>query len=241
MLCGNYGDPIYHPEFHQLVSRIKQAGALVCIDTNGSYRTKQWWQELAKIVDDRDTIRFSIDGLPDNFTNYRVNADWGSIKTGIEVMTQTDCKIVWKFIPFFYNQHDVEEANQLSIDLGIDEFCVELSDRFDNSTQHLLPTAEFVDKKFYHRTQFKNTMFQAVDPKCSQGRQHFISADGYYMPCCFIGDHRFYYKTEFGKNRHSYHISTTTVSQILEAANVINFYNNVSDHSVCQFNCPSKT
>jgi organic radical activating enzyme len=239
-LCGNYGDPIYHPEFHHLVERIKQAGASVSIDTNGSYRNREWWTQLADLVDSQDTIKFSIDGLPDNFTNYRINADWESIKLGINIMTKTDCKIIWKFIPFSYNQHNLEEAEKLSIELGMDQFQVVCSDRFDARTQHLLPTVDFLGKKFNAQAQFKNNVSQTVDPKCNQGQEHFISATGHYVSCCYAADHRFYYKTEFGKNQRSYHISTTTLSQVLAAPSVINFYDTVATHSVCQYNCPSK-
>ena len=38
-LCGNTGDPIYHPEFHNFVKYFKSRGARLRIFTNGSYRT----------------------------------------------------------------------------------------------------------------------------------------------------------------------------------------------------------
>ena len=78
ILCGNYGDPIYHPDFHNIISQFKSRGAILKIVTNGSYKNKQWWEQTVEILTAQDTITFSVDGLPENFTTYRVNADWKS-------------------------------------------------------------------------------------------------------------------------------------------------------------------
>jgi organic radical activating enzyme len=83
ILSGNYGDPIYHPEFIDLVQQLKQRGARLEITTNGSHRKPEWWQELATYFTTQDTITFSIDGTPNNFTQYRENADWESINLAV--------------------------------------------------------------------------------------------------------------------------------------------------------------
>jgi organic radical activating enzyme len=46
LLCGNYGDPIYHPDFINFVAKLKQKGAVLQIVTNGSYKKESWWEEL---------------------------------------------------------------------------------------------------------------------------------------------------------------------------------------------------
>jgi organic radical activating enzyme len=48
-LCGNYGDPIYHPDFINLVTGLKSRGAVISITTNGSYKKQQWWEDLVDI------------------------------------------------------------------------------------------------------------------------------------------------------------------------------------------------
>ena len=62
LLCGNYGDPIYHPNFIEFVSKLKRAGITLLITTNGSYRTKSWWQELVSHLDSQDIIKFYENG-----------------------------------------------------------------------------------------------------------------------------------------------------------------------------------
>lgn len=240
VLGGVYGDPIYHPDFHDFVKRFKSRNAGIKITTNGSYHKRDWWEKLVNLLGPEDYIMFSVDGIPDNFTQYRINGNWDSIKLGMQIAANSPVNTIWKYIPFKFNQHNIEQARQLSQDLGIDEFNVELSSRFDNDTEYLIPVDDLVkiDKK--NQDQFKQGIKNTkLDPKCSQGNRHYISADGYYSPCCFIADHRFYYKTQFGKSRTEYSIKDTTLLTILEKPSVVTFYSTLDSAlpGVCQYNC----
>ena len=240
MLCGNYGDPIYHPDFIELVTALKERGSDITIITNGSYKKQEWWEKLITKLTPQDTVMFSVDGTPENFTQYRVNADWESILTGMKVIASADCHSKWKYIPFSFNQRDIEEVKQLSNSIGIKEFCVEFSDRFDEQTEFLKPDTTLIGSRYVTQAQWKfNNTNLAVLPKCNQGQDHFITADGYYTPCCYLADHRFYYKTPFGKNKKQYNIRDHTFTKIMEQPQTINFYQKLDQQPGCQFNCPS--
>lgn len=242
-LCGVYGDPIYHSDFHNLIQQLKDRGSRIGIVTNGSYKTAEWWETTAGILTKDDNIVFSIDGLPGNFTEYRKNADWDSIKIGIDAMVASDCKTIWKFIPFSFNQGDIATAEQLAKDLGIDEFKAEYSDRFDEKTQYLIPDYQLLGKRYTLQNEFKQGEVLAINPRCRNGKEHFISAAGYYSPCCFINDHRFYYKTMFGKNKTQFDIGQTTYSSLMQQSEVVEFYKTIpqSPIAVCQFSCPASS
>jgi MoaA/NifB/PqqE/SkfB family radical SAM enzyme len=242
-LCGNYGDPIYYPQIFEMIEYFKNAGATISIATNGSYKSWDWWRQLADLLDYKDTVTFGIDGMPDTFTQYRVNADWSSIKLGIDTLTRSDINTVWQYIPFSFNEDTIEQARTLAQNLGFTEFLILPSDRWeDNDT--LKPT-NYIGKKTpaiiqWHAETTKNRTSE-IDPKCKTlNNQHYISASGYYMPCCFVGDHRFYYKSEFYKNQSQYDISNTTISEILASSQSKDFYNSVEDAKLnyCTFNCP---
>lgn len=243
LLSGNYGDPIYHPQFLEFVSKLKNTGACLTIVTNGSYRTEQWWKTLTSYLDSKDTICFSIDGSPENFTMYRKNADWNSIETGINIATAGACKTVWKYIPFKFNQNSIDETHILSKNLGIDEFVLSPSDRYDELTADLKPDqTNMVGSRYTSIQRWKQeNAISLLDPKCDLGDQHFITATGHYSPCCFQADHRFYYKNIFGKNKNQYQIGQTTLSKLLSATPVMDFFHNLEQHSGCQYNCPSST
>lgn len=238
-LCGNYGDPIYHPEFIRLVHELKQRKSQIVITTNGSYKTVGWWNELCDRLDTTDSIMFSIDGLPDNFTKYRENADWESIQIGINTCVNRGIKTIWKFIPFAFNDTQIDQARAIATDMGAD-FLVEFSDRFDSHTEYLRPDTSLLGQRLKFQKQINQGSVVEVDPRCSRGQAHYIAATGHYAPCCNVADHRFYYKTMWGKDMNEYSIQNTTITEILARPKTLEFYQTItsSPHRVCQFNCP---
>jgi len=240
-LCGNYGDPIYHPDFINFVKKLKETGATLYIVTNGSYKTKEWWQDLTVLLTSTDKITFSIDGTPENFTQYRKNADWGSIQIGIEASVASRCQTEWSYIPFAFNENNIAQSKELALQLGIDHFVINPSDRYDEKTSILMPSfKEFVGVRFESQQQWKkNNSTTSVNPKCRTGEQHFVTADGFYSPCCYLADHRFYYKTQFGKSKKQYDIRNATLSELLARPNVVEFYTSLDQQSGCQYSCPA--
>lgn len=239
VLCGNYGDPIYHPDFINFVKKLKSQGVILSINTNGSYKNQEWWRELVDNLDSNDLITFSVDGTPENFTQYRINADWESIKVGMDVVADSKCGSSWKYIPFAFNQFDIDQVKQLSQDIGIKQFYVEFSDRFDEKTKELMPDMSLIGSRYSAQTEWKsNSSESKVNPKCNSGREHFITAEGHYSPCCYLADHRFYYKTLFGKNKKQYDIRNHTLTEILQQPQTIDFYQTLDQQSGCQYNCP---
>lgn len=125
LFVGCYGDVIYHPDFIEICDYYINAGKKLMIHTNGSLRTQKWWDKLASLNwNEKHIFCFSIDGLEDTNHIYRINAKWDSIMRGVNTMSNAENRPVmeWKFIKFPYNQHQVEEARELSKKLGFDNF-----------------------------------------------------------------------------------------------------------------------
>lgn len=237
-LSGDYGDPIYYKDLFALVSWLKMQGANISLHTNGSYQTKNWWEELVSYLDKSDRITFGIDGVPDNFTKYRINADWLSIKTGIEVAADK-VHTIWQYILFSYNTDYPQEAKQLSKELGIDEFAIIKSSRWDSLGDPYRPSDIFIASNDSELKFVANIRAEEISPRCKNlHKDHFISASGYYTPCCYVANHNFYFQTEFYKNKDKYNISTNTLTQVLEYTK--DFYNNLekTKPTHCIYNCP---
>jgi len=239
-ICGVYGDPIYYSKLLELVQFLKSKKCKLQIATNGSYQSEEWWKQLGQLLDSDDDVVFAIDGLPNNFTEYRINADWDSIKIGIDSLKELPVTLSWQYILFKYNEDTVNEAEQLSRELGFDRFFVIPSARFDNDNDPLIPTLgrDTISKS---KIQWKQNKDIEIDPKCKQeNNYHFISADGQYTPCCHSYEHRFYFKSEFWKNKDIYDITKTTLSKLLNNEKTINFYSNLetTKPEYCKFNCP---
>lgn len=132
-LCGDVGDPIYNNEFHQIITYFKKIKPQIhlYIITNGSYRSTEWWSQTAAILNQYDTVSFSIDG-PDDETNqqYRKNSDWESIESAMLEMNQSKAYMVWAAIGFKFNQHLVAEMKELAQRRGCDYFQLTKSTKF---------------------------------------------------------------------------------------------------------------
>lgn len=238
LLCGNYGDPIYYDHLFEMIEYFKLNGAHIQLVTNGSYKTVEWWETLGQLLDQQDEIIFSIDGTPNNFKIYRINADWPSISTGIEALRQLPVKLTWKYILFSYNENDVDQTRALANDLGFDQFLLVDSDRWDHGTEWLTPsnTSQLSQSKIH----WKQGNTSDIDPLCKKHHtSHYISADGFYAPCCAISEYRWYYKSEFYKNKDRYDISKTTITEILQSTETIKFYKSIETEKpeCCVFSC----
>ena len=232
-MCGNLGDPIYHKDFHKLVSTLRPKTKQIRIVTNGSYRKKKWWKQLSELLEPQDEIEFSIDGTPENFTEYRINGDWPSIQIGINVMVKSNAKTIWKYIPFNYNEDNIEETEQLANELGIDQFIVDPSDRWfgENDPYKTSKLYKFRYRKHYHNVNEP----VVVKPKCIDfDNHHFVSADGYYTPCCYVKHHSFYYSSEWNNSKHD--IRNTALNKELQYF-WQEFSNTVHDQNYCKFFC----
>jgi MoaA/NifB/PqqE/SkfB family radical SAM enzyme len=130
LLCGNYGDPIYHPDFHRILGHLRREGLTIAIDTNASFRPRSWWRETAALLGPRDQVNVSVDGLEDTNALYRVNSRWSDVVAAIEELAAAGRRVQWKFIVFRHNEHQVEDARALARRLGCAEFKIVRSNRF---------------------------------------------------------------------------------------------------------------
>jgi hypothetical protein len=157
VMGGSYGDSIYHPNVDlviaQCIASLDKLKGNLNIDTNGSYVRQEKWQKISYALNSgvnrrRNRVRmtFSIDGPPDNFTTYRVNGDWNSIRMGISTVVQPirkKYKVGWKYIIFKYNSsfHDLKMAYDSARVLGIDQFILVHTDR--GPKEMLVKASEF--------------------------------------------------------------------------------------------------
>jgi MoaA/NifB/PqqE/SkfB family radical SAM enzyme len=133
LFCGNYGDPIYSKDFIGLIRILRTTfpELIIMIHTNGSGKDTAWWEELMSILGPKDTIVFSIDGTPDNYTKYRINSKWDDVENAVKTVISYKKKynlttqIQWKHLVFSYNENRIIEAYKLSIDMGFDDFLLQ--------------------------------------------------------------------------------------------------------------------
>jgi MoaA/NifB/PqqE/SkfB family radical SAM enzyme len=249
LLCGNNGDPIYHSKFIELITKLKNNNCSIEIVTNGSAKTRKWWQKLNALLDENDSIIFSIDGLEDTNHLYRKNAKWKSIMTAIDVLQNRKCKMTWKFIAFKHNQHQIYDAKKLSVKLKFDEFEFEQSDRWLGN-KDLMPDREYVDNYYQQqKTILINKDFTTdMEPVCIKNNlpsnNLYIDAEGDFYPCCWIGTYRYKFKHIFSPKSNKFNIKDNTLDSILNNQDVKKFFDSTkqftSAHECCKIQCGVK-
>jgi len=232
-LCGNNGDPIYHPKFIELVSLLKSQNHTLSIHTNGSAKTSKFWKALCKVVTSDDKIVFAIDGLEDTNPIYRKNSNWKQIMEAIAITTQSSMQTEWQYIVFKHNQHQIETAKNLANKLGIDRFAIIKSHRWmDPSLNEYMPEQKFIDE----RPDIRDEVDHAMMPKCLTNQYIYIDSQGDIYPCCWTGTHRFKKKNAFGKTPLNISSGQYSLSQ-----NKINFLNDSKSWNtaslVCKMHC----
>lgn len=147
LFCGGLGDPIYHRQFHEALEIVLKAGKQVKVITCGSSRSERWWKQTAEIVakyPEMVQFTFSVDGLEDTNHLYRINSDWQSIMTAMDIMSATGAEMVWKFIVFRHNQHQIDEARKIATDRNFTFHQIH-SSRYSNENDPLRPDEQYVN------------------------------------------------------------------------------------------------
>lgn len=185
-LCGNYGDSIYHPRFHEILKHLKFHGVRVNLVTNGSHRDEVWWQKTADLFGERDRVVFSIDGLEETNALYRVGSHWDSVMTAIRFCAPR-VKTHWKCIVFSHNEHQIPQVLETAYKLGVEEVRIHKSSRYDLKGQDdLRPKDErWVGLRAYNRKAIRHEENAVqLKPHCYSGTDYFVNYQGLFYPCC---------------------------------------------------------
>ena len=123
-MCGNYGDPMTNPELITILRYIKSINPDIRLhmNTNASGRDPQFWLDLGEIFKENGILTFSVDGLEDTNWIYRRGTNWKKIMSAMTNYVSTGAQSKWEFLVFQHNQHQIEEARQLSKEMKIDHF-----------------------------------------------------------------------------------------------------------------------
>jgi len=197
--CGNFGDPAMAKDciaIHQYIVDCNPDINL-SFDTNGGIRTTTFWKQLgAFYIGKRESyIIFHIDGMEDTNHIYRADVSFSNVMKNAKAAISTGAQVVWAFIPFMHNEHQVEEAEALSKQMGFFKFAVKISSRFE----HKLHPFSYKDsktgltKQIYPATSSEFNVTELLanldKPVCTaeKRKEIYVDARGRVLPCCWYG------------------------------------------------------
>ncbi|MGZ3692454.1 MAG: hypothetical protein ACXVAX_13180, partial [Pseudobdellovibrio sp.] len=187
----------------------------IVIVTNGSYRPPTWWRELAKVINHRDHVVFSIDGWDqESNAQYRKGSNFASIMQGLDEILKSSATVHWSTIVFKFNQDKLEDIEKLAFDKGVHYFHRSQSNKFGarwadhTGSDPLMPRNEFLInrgpyvktlKDLHGHRELKDAMAAEVlsrkarfstdvlTPGCMAGeRGLYMDTSGIFYPCSWI-------------------------------------------------------
>ena len=215
-MCGNLGDPCVSKDSLEAFRYFRGINPRVWLsmNTNGGARDEEYCVELAKVFGRMGAVIFSIDGLEDTNHLYRQKVNWHSVMRNAKAFIDAGGRARWDFIVFKHNEHQVEEAQQLSNDLGFETFQFKKTGRFFSTASHTgkeshqavnkkgeltqkleKPKDKYVNKALHKEQELvtkhgsmDNYYKQVkIDCKVKKEKSIFITAEGMLMPCCWVG------------------------------------------------------
>ena len=157
--------------------------------------------------------------------------------------------MIWKFIVFKHNQHQIKDAKILSNKLTFDSFKLEHSDRWLGKKE-LMPDREFVDNAYTHQEQvlidmnYQTSMAPVCLKKGEPANRLYIDSEGDFYPCCWMGTYRYKFKSIFSPKEKQFNIQNNTLEKILTNPDVKKFFNETkqftSAHECCKIKCGIK-
>jgi len=214
-MCGDVGDPIYNKEYLEICRYIKETNPNIHLFTitNGSYKSREWWEEFASICNERDSINFSVDGY-DNASNnlYRINSDWDSIMLGMDVMSkQSRAFVHWAAIIFRFNENHLDNIVEQAKNIGCDsvqftkstKFGSKYGEAYGGNKDNLEPLKqENISSSHRYERHTIQLSSRSIDNSeyLQQNRVEFLKTKEQYnkfiTPMCVIGNRALYVNAE---------------------------------------------
>ena len=247
LINGNLGDFVTARDGLEIVRYFNQVNPKIgiYISTNASARPNIW-PELGKLG---IVVGFDIDGLRDTHSLYRQYTDWDMIINNAKNFIAAGGRANWRMIKFDHNQHQIEECEQLSKELGFKKF--ELLDcgrdtgpvfnrqgkltHFIGDPTKNYTTFNFEDLKtgeFNRRSKFEKTPLtfyrelptpKEISCQAQKIKSMFITATGLAYPCCDTG----FYPGQ------TFHAGNDQISKLQQDNNILEYG---IEHAVAWFN-----
>jgi MoaA/NifB/PqqE/SkfB family radical SAM enzyme len=184
-MCGNLGDPIVARDTLDIFKYFREHNKdmWLSMNTNAGARDEAWWTELAQVFGRMGTVIFSVDGLRDTNHIYRQGVVWDNVERAMRSFIAAGGRARWDFLIFEHNQHQVEQAEELSKLMGFEKFQAKKTGRFVTAKTEKKESHQAVDKKGNKTAELKKPDKKYQNKALSKQDaliEKYGSMDGYY-------------------------------------------------------------
>jgi radical SAM protein with 4Fe4S-binding SPASM domain len=188
------GEPYLNKQFNAMVRMAADKNIYTITSSNAHYFSPEMAQEVVKSGLNRLII--SIDGVDqDAYAHYRIGGNLQKVLDGTKnvLAAKKQLKsatpyVVWQFIVFKHNAHQLPEIKKLAKDYGVDYLQIKTAQVYDFETgDDWIPDDESMSryKKMDGKFVFKNSLLN----QCwKMWHSAVVTWDGSVVPCCFDKD-----------------------------------------------------
>jgi MoaA/NifB/PqqE/SkfB family radical SAM enzyme len=214
-MCGNLGDPIVARDTLEVFRYFRKHNPDIWLSMNTMAGAKQpdWWAELAEVFGHKGAVIFSVDGLENTNQLYRQGVVWANVERNMQAFIAAGGRARWDYLVFEHNECDVERAEQLAAEWGVEKFIKKKSGRFvttqsqakethqaknrrgeDTTTLAKPRTAEYQNLALLKQQEIEKTYgsmmeyYNRANIKCKVAgdeKNIFVTAEGLVLPCCW--------------------------------------------------------
>ena len=160
--CGQISDPIYHPDFLAFLEMMNGLGKGLRVATNGTNdksgnMDNKWWGKAYSYGLGENCWVFGVDGLDEKSELYRIGSNFKQVWETMKIGVQAGHPIVWQYIIFGYNEHEIERAKEIAHKEGITLLLIKTNRGFDPRSRTLRKNVQKQYENF-QRPSEKNTV-----------------------------------------------------------------------------------
>lgn len=111
--CGTWSDPIYNPNFVDMLKMCKDKNIKAEVHTAASHRPESWYKQAFRANINARWI-FGIDGLPEQSHIYRKNQDGVKLFSMLLLAKSIGIITEWQYLVFNYNKDNIERATEMA-------------------------------------------------------------------------------------------------------------------------------
>jgi len=214
-MCGNLGDPIVANDTLEIFKYFREhnPNMWLSMNTNAGAKSTKWWKTLANVINGKGAVIFSVDGLEDTNHIYRQNVVWDNVESNMRSFIDAGGRARWDFLIFAHNEHQVDEAEKLANEWGVERFVKKKSGRFivasgeqtkdwhqarnrkgeqtaviatpaqDDNKNLALLQQKEIEKTYGSMKDYYDTC--EIECKVAKEGNIFVTAEGLLMPCCW--------------------------------------------------------
>jgi len=193
----NWGEPLLHKATPEMIRYAKAKSINIILSTNLSIKlTDDYIDRL--VQSGLDTMLVSLDGVTqETYSRYRRNGKIDLVRENLMRIQQakqrlgrTTPKLVWQFLVFRHNEHEIEEARAVHKEWGADEIAIGGAEMPMEPHNEGFAPSTIPEYNLYlpdHPVQLEGQRQLASDRACTWLYGVFVlNPNGKVSPCCAV-------------------------------------------------------